>query len=163
MALFNGTFVQNFDAKGRVSIPAPFRAALRAGAVNIAASTEGPISLPLVLRPSEKVQCIEALTEARHQSQVAELEKLDPLSKEYDALATVLFADAYPVETDKEGRVIVLDMLLSHAGLSREGSVAFVGMGTRFQLWHPDNVPGHKATAQATNRERMERRREVAA
>jgi MraZ protein len=163
MALFNGTYVQNFDAKGRVSIPAPFRAALRAGAVNIAASGEGPVSIALVLRPSEKVRCIEALTETWHQSQVAELEKLDQLSEEYDALAMVLFADAYPIETDKEGRVIVHDMLLDHAGLSREGSVAFVGMGTRFQLWHPDNVPGHKATAQAINRERMERRREVAA
>src|SRR5580658_7241535 len=163
MALFNGTYVQNFDAKGRVSIPAPFRAALRAGAVSIAASGEGPVSIPLVLRPSEKVQCIEALTEVKHQSQVAELEKLDPLSEEYDALATVLFSDAYPTETDKEGRVIVHDMLLSHAGLSREGSVAFVGMGTRFQLWHPDKVSEQKATAQATNRERMERRREMAA
>jgi|HubBroStandDraft_1064217.scaffolds.fasta_scaffold72216_2 MraZ protein len=163
MALFNGTYVQNFDAKGRVSIPAPFRAALRAGAVSIAASGEGPVSIPLVLRPSEKVQCIEALTEVKHQAQVAELEKLDPLSEEYDALATVLFADAYPIETDKEGRVIVHDVLLSHAGLSREGSVAFVGMGTRFQLWHPDKVSGHKVTAQVTNRERMERRREMAA
>ena len=163
MALFNGTYVQNFDAKGRVSIPAPFRAALRAGAVNIAASGEGPVSIPLVLRPSEKVQCIEALTEARHQSQLAELEKLEALSEDYDALAILLFSDAYPIETDKEGRIIVHDMLLGHAGISREGSVAFVGMGTRFQLWHPDNVPGHKAMARDTNRERMARQRELVA
>ena len=52
MALFNGTYVQNFDAKGRVSVPASFRVALRAGAVNIAASGDGQISIPLVLRPS---------------------------------------------------------------------------------------------------------------
>ena len=162
MALFNGTYVQNFDAKGRVSIPASFRAALRAGAVNIAASNDGPVSIPMVLRPSDKARCIEALTEVKHQALAAELEKLDPLSEEYDALATVLFADAWPVETDKEGRVIVHDLLLGHAGISRTGSVAFVGMGTRFQLWHPDNVPGHKALAQATNRERMARQREAA-
>jgi MraZ protein len=163
MPLFNGTYVQNFDAKGRVSVPASFRAALRAGAVSISASTEGPVSIPLVLRPSEKAQCIEALTEEKHQDLLAELEKLDPLSEEYDALATVLFADAWPVETDKEGRVIVHDSLLTHAGISRSGTVAFVGMGTRFQLWHPDNVPGHKASAQATNRARMARQRQVAA
>jgi MraZ protein len=163
MALFNGTYVQNFDAKGRVSIPAPFRAALRAGAVNIAATNEGPISIPLVLRPSEKVQCIEGLTEMRHQAQIAELEKLDPLGEEYDLLATVLFADAWPIETDKEGRIIVHDALLGHAGISRDGSVAFVGLGTRFQLWHPDNVSGHKASAQAAYRARMVRQRETAA
>jgi len=163
MALFNGTYVQNFDAKGRVSIPASFRAALRAGAVNIDASEDGPVSIPLVLRPSEKVQCIEALTQVRHQSQVAELEKLDPLSEDYDALAMVLFADAWPIETDREGRVIIHDNLLGFAGISRTGSVAFVGLGTRFQLWHPDNVPGHKAAAQATNRARMARQREAVA
>ena len=162
MALFNGTYVQNFDAKGRVSVPASFRIALRAGAVNIPAATEGPVSIPLVLRPSGKAQCIEALTEVKHQALVAELEKLDPLSEEYDALATVLFADAWPVETDKEGRIIIHDALLDHAGLSRTGSIAFVGMGTRFQLWHPDNVSGHKASAQATYRARMARQREVA-
>jgi MraZ protein len=163
MALFNGTYVQNFDAKGRVSVPASFRAALRAGAVNIPQSGEGPVSIPLVLRPSEKAQCIEALTEQKHQGLVAELEKLDPLSEEYDALATVLFADAYPIETDKEGRIIVHDALLGHAGLSRSGTVAFVGMGTRFQLWNPDNVPGHKASAQAVNRQRMTRQKEMTA
>jgi MraZ protein len=163
MALFNGTYVQNFDAKGRVSVPASFRIALRAGAVGIPASNDGPVSIPLVLRPSDKAQCIEALTEVKHQALVAELEKLDPLSEEYDALAMVLFADAYPIETDKEGRIIVHDALLGHAGISRGGSVAFVGMGTRFQLWHPDNVPDHKASAQATNRARMARQREVAA
>jgi MraZ protein len=163
MALFNGTYVQNFDAKGRVSIPASFRAALRTGAVSVAASGDGPISIPLVLRPSEKVRCIEALTEVKHQALLAELEKLDPLSEEYDALATVLFADAWPIETDKEGRIIIHDTLLSHAGISRSGSVAFVGMGTRFQLWDPDSVHGHKAAAQATNRERMARLRQVAA
>ncbi len=161
MPLFNGTYVQNFDAKGRVSVPAAFRAALRAGAMNSAG--DGPAPIPLVLRPSDKVRCIEALTEARHQSLVDELEKLNPLSEEYDALATVLFADAWPIETDREGRIIVHDTLLSHAGISRSGSVAFVGMGTRFQLWHPDNVHGHKASAQATNRERMARLREAAA
>jgi MraZ protein len=163
MALFNGTYVQNFDAKGRVSVPASFRVALRGGAVNPPANGEGPTSIPLVLRPSDKGQCIEALTETRHLALVAELEKLDPLSEEYDALATVLFADAYPIETDKEGRIIVHDALLSHAGISRSGSVAFVGMGTRFQLWNPDNVPGRKAEAHAANRDRMARQREVAA
>jgi len=163
MPLFNGTYVQNFDAKGRVSIPALFRSVLRVGAVNPLPQTDGPVSIPLVMRPSEKGNCIEALTEERHLALVAELEKLDPLSEEYDTLATVLFADAYPIETDKEGRVIVPDPLLAHAGIDREGKVAFVGMGTRFQLWHPDNVPARKAEAQAAWRARASRQREATA
>lgn len=162
MPLFNGTYVQNFDLKGRVSIPASFRAALRAGAVTIADATEGPVSIPLVLRPSEKVQCIEAFTEMRHQSQVAELEKLDPLSEEYDALATVLFGDAYPIETDKEGRVIINERLLELAGISREAGVAFVGLGTRFQLWNPNDVSARKDEARARVRARNARQTEAA-
>ena len=157
MALFNGTFIQNFDAKGRVSIPALFRTALRGGAVNAIPQTEGPVSIPLVLRPSEKTRCIEGLTETRHQALVDELEKLDPLSDAYDALATVLFADAWPIETDKEGRVIIPDPLLRHAGIARDGSVAFIGLGTRFQIWHPDNVADHKAAARDAVRAREAR------
>jgi MraZ protein len=161
MALFNGTFVQNFDAKGRVSIPALFRTALRAGTVSATAQTDGPLSIPLVLRPSEKTRCIEGLTETRHQALVEELEKLDPLSDDYDALATVLFADAWPIETDKEGRVIIPDPLLRHAGIARDGSVAFIGLGTRFQIWHPDNVADCKTAARDANRARMTRQRDV--
>jgi MraZ protein len=146
-----------------VSIPASFRAALRAGAVSVSTVDDGPISIPLVLRPSDKVRCIEALTEQRHQALAAELEKLDPLSEEYDALATVLFADAYPIETDKEGRIIIHDALLGLAGITRAGSVAFVGMGTRFQLWNPDDVPGRKAAAHVTNSARVARQREAVA
>ncbi|MSP00283.1 MAG: cell division/cell wall cluster transcriptional repressor MraZ [Acetobacteraceae bacterium] len=163
MALFNGTYVQNFDSKGRVSIPASFRAALRAGVTNISSLGDGPASLPLVLRPSDKTLCIEALTEVKHQELAAELEKLDPLSEEYDALATVLFADAWPVETDKEGRVIVPDPLLNFAGIARAESVAFVGIGLSFQLWNPASVANRKAEAMAINKARVARHREAAA
>lgn len=150
--LFNGTFVQSFDAKGRVSVPARFRDALRAGSANPVPPTEANATTSLVLRPSDKVQCIEVWTEARHHTLIAELEKLDPLSDEYDALAIVLFSRAYPMETDKEGRVIVPDMLLSHAGIDRSDRVTFLGMGTRFELWNPALVEERVAGAISTNK-----------
>lgn len=162
MALFNGTFVQNFDQKGRISIPALFRGALRDGVANQAALPAGPCSLPLVLRPSEKVNCIEGFTEIRHQKQIEDLDQLDPLSEEYDALATVLFADAYPIETDKEGRIILQDGLLEFAGLSRDGAAAFVGLGHRFQIWHPDRVAAAKDAARQANAIRMARKKAAA-
>ena len=157
MALFNGTYVQNFDAKGRVSVPASFRVPLRAGAVSIPADSEGPVSIPLVLRPSEKTRCIEALTEVKHQALVAELEKLDPLSEEYDALATVLFADAWPIETDKEGRIIIHDTLLSHAGISRTRQCrvrrhghALSALAPGQCAWAQSLGPGHQSRADGT-------------
>ena len=54
MTQFMGTFTSRLDAKGRVSIPAPFRAALRE------ASEAGE----LVLRPSHKHTSIEAWPKA---------------------------------------------------------------------------------------------------
>ena len=94
-----------------------------------------------------------------------ELEKLDPLSEEYDALATVLFADAWPTETDKEGRIILQDGLLGHAGIARTGSVAFVGLGTRFQSLASETMsPRTRRTAQhSAYRARATRPMDVAA
>ena len=150
MAYFGGTFMQTFDQKWRVSVPAPFRAALKDGsdkARKLSALIDGAIPIPLVLRPSEKADCIEGWTEDRFAELTEVLDKLHPLSEEYDELAMVVYGDAYPTETDKEGRIIISDALLAHAGLSRAPtgkpagglkepvSVAFIGLGKRFQLW----------------------------
>ena len=155
MAHFSGTYVQNFDQKGRVSVPAPFRVALRAGCERLSTASDGPVAIPLVLRPSEKAACIEGWTESGFNGLLAELEKLDQLSAEYDALATVLYGDAYPMETDKEGRIIVPDALLAGAGISRGENVAFLGLGSRFQLWEPEAVAAQKAAALAVNAARL--------
>jgi MraZ protein len=160
MALFSGTHLQNFDAKGRVSVPAPFRAALRES--SSIATAHGPISIPLVLRPSDQSKCIEGWTEHRFNDLQAELEKLDPLSVEREALATVLFGDAHVMETDKEGRIIIDANLLTNAGISRDGQIAFLGLGTQFQIWNPGAMAEWKAAALAINNNRVSRRQQAA-
>lgn len=152
--LFNGTFVQNFDAKGRVSVPARFRDALRSGGANPGANTDGPV--PLILRPSDRLSCIEVWTESRHHQLIAELDKLDPLSEDYEAMAITLFADACPLETDKEGRVIIPEKLLAHAKVDRTDRITFLGMGTRFELWHPDMAEERVASARAAEHARRQ-------
>ena len=61
----------------------------------------------LVLRPSHKHPCIEGWPPAMFEALSAPLQQLDMFSEEQDDLAAALFADAYPVESDKEGRIIV--------------------------------------------------------
>jgi MraZ protein len=161
MALFSGTHYQNFDSKGRVSVPASFRNALRESS-SIAAAAPGPISIPLVLRPSNQARCIDGWTENRFSDLQAELDKLDPLSVEREALATVVFGDAHVMETDKEGRIIIDADLLSFAGIARGGQIAFLGLGTQFQIWDPDAVAEWKAAAQAINNERVASHRRAA-
>ena len=153
--LFNGTFVQNFDAKGRVSVPARFRDTLRSGGARPSGASDDPASL--ILRPSDKLPCIEVWTEARHARLIEELEKLDSLSEEYEAMAISLFATASPMDTDREGRVIIPDLLLTHAGIDRRDRVTFLGMGTRFELWRPDMVEARVSNAITAERARRER------
>ena len=168
MAPFSGTFHQSFDIKNRVSVPAAFRLTLRQGsarAVALAATTEGAIPVPLVLRPSEKSNSIECWTEDRFNALQVELDRLDPLSEEYDALATVLFGDAYPIDTDREGRILIPEALAAHANIAREpgARVVFLGMGTRFQLWDPAAIESRKITMLAINGARIAAERARAA
>ena len=123
-----GTHQTRVDAKGRMSVPAPFRATLRAG------STDGAASL--VLRPSHTYACIDAWPAAEFDALAARVDELDTFSADQDDLTTTLYADAWPVEPDKEGRIIVPDSLVQHAGLTQ--SVIFMGLGRWFQIWEPE-------------------------
>jgi MraZ protein len=123
-----GTHQSRFDAKGRMSVPAPFRTALRA------TSPDG--SAALVLRPSHKHLCIEGWPAASFAALAERFDRMDVFSADEDDLTTALYADAWPVEPDKEGRISVPDSLVRHAGLTE--SVVFIGRGRIFQIWEPE-------------------------
>lgn len=142
MNAFLGTHQNRFDAKGRVSIPAPFRAALRAqAAINEAL---------VILRPSHLHPCIEAWPSAAFASLAAPLGDIDVFSEDHDDLAASLYADAYPLDADKEGRIILPENLRQHAGLSDE--IAFMGMGRTFQIWEPAAAARRREEARLRSR-----------
>ena len=144
MTHFLGTHQNRLDAKGRVSIPATFRAALRAD------GSEGGI--PLVLRPSHTHPCVEGWPAAAFHALATPLQTLDVFSEEHDDLAAALYADAYPVEADREGRIVLPDALAGHAGLS--DSVVFMGLGRTFQIWEPAAAERRRASARERARSR---------
>lgn len=148
MTHFLGTHQNRLDAKGRVSVPAPFRASLKAQS-NVAGTTGG---VPLVLRPSHQHPCIEAWPEKAFQALAEPLDRLDHFSLEHDDLAAALYADAYMAETDKEGRIVLPDSLVAHAGLSE--AVVFMGLGRTFQIWEPAAAERRRAEARERARER---------
>lgn len=143
MTTFMGTHLNRLDAKGRVSVPAPFRTALRAG------SDDGVAAL--VLRPSHKHPCIEAWPAAVFQALETPLDRLDLFSEAHDDLAASLYADAWPVEADREGRIVLPESLVAHAGLSEQ--VAFLGLGRTFQIWEPAAAERRRAEARERARE----------
>jgi MraZ protein len=130
MSNFFGSHLNRLDAKGRVSVPASFRNVLK----KIACETDGPVSM--ILRPSHTQACIEAWPLSRFEKLGEKLEGYDVFSDEYNALSKAIYGNAYEVESDREGRILLSDKMLKHAGLS-EG-VLFMGVGATFEIWEPE-------------------------
>lgn len=149
MAQFLGTHKAKLDSKGRVSVPGPFRTTLR----SLRDHDNGELEVTVVLRPSHQYPCIEAWPENAFQALTAELDRFNEISEEHEDLATTLFADAYPLESDKEGRILVPEDLLRHAGIT--GPIAFMGIGSRFQIWEPDAAEARREQARQRTREQQ--------
>ena len=145
MSHFLGTHANRVDAKGRVSIPAPFRTALRL------LCPEGEVSL--VLRNSHNHACIEGWPTRYFQELGTPLQLLDVFGADQDDMAVSIYADAHSVESDKEGRIVLPGGLLQHASLS--DMVVFMGLGRIFQIWEP--VAAERRTAEARERARARR------
>lgn len=142
VSVFLGTHQNRFDAKGRVSIPASFRAALRAQVK--------PDESLVILRPSHLHPCIEAWPSAAFASLAGPVEALDIFSDDHDDLAASLYADAYPIDADKEGRIILPDVLKRHANLVDE--ISFMGLGRVFQIWEPEAAAKRREEARSQAR-----------
>jgi MraZ protein len=145
MTQFLGTHVNKLDAKGRVSVPASFRAVLK--------SPDAGNGTQLILRPSHKFPCIEAWPAAIFEELAEPLERLDLFSEEHEDMAAALYPDAFPVDADKEGRIVLPDDLVTHAGLT--DAVVFMGMGRTFQIWEPAAAERRRAEARVRARERQ--------
>lgn len=126
-----GSHQNKVDGKGRVSIPAPFRAALR----RYAGAREEDAPCRMVLRPSHLLSCVEAWPELLFDRLAEDLDRRPLFSEEYDDLAATIFSEVVAVETDREGRIVLPESLASHAHI--DGVVQFVGFGRHFRLWHP--------------------------
>lgn len=132
MALFLAAFVNKVDRKGRVSVPAPFRAALETTQTE-EAQAGGPAGL--VLFRSHSHVCLEGFSMTTMQELSDRLDHFDLFSSEQDDLATAIFGAASQLHIDGDGRVILPPDLVSYAGL--EEQAVFVGMGRKFQIWNP--------------------------
>ena len=130
VALFSSTFVNKVDRKGRVSVPASFRAELASQVV-----------AGVVAFRSVKYPALDASGYDRLEDITQRLDELPEFSDERDALASVL-ADAQQMTFDSEGRITLPQALAEHAGITE--NVAFVGVGRTFQLWEPQRYQTHR-------------------
>ena len=125
MALFLSSYENRLDTKGRISVPASFRAAI---------SKEDFAGV--ILFRSFTNNCIEGLTMSRMEQMASATDKMGVFDSELDDLTAMLFADARQLAFDVTGRVVIPSDLLKHAVIT--DSAVFVGRGNSFQIWNPD-------------------------
>lgn len=137
VARFLGRQVKRIDAKGRVSIPAPFRAVLTGEGF------DGLFCLRSLTHPA-----VDAGGSALLASIETTLARHDPFSAEHTALAALLYGQGDGPALDTEGRMVMPDWIREATGITTE--VLFVGLGTRFQMWAPERFAAHEMQARAT-------------
>jgi MraZ protein len=122
--------VNRVDAKGRVSIPAPFRAVLARDGF------EG-----LYVHPSLDAEALDCGGNTLIAQIEGLLETFSPFSEERDTYSTALLGTSEILKIDSEGRVILTESLKQYAGVTSE--VTFVGQGYKFQIWEPSRFRAH--------------------
>jgi MraZ protein len=142
MALFLSTFVNKVDAKGRVSVPAAFRAALTQ-----------EVFQGFVAFRSYKHNAIECCSHSRMALLSGSLDNLDLFSEEQDDLTATIFADALQLPFDGDGRIILPKKLSDFAHITDRA--AFVGRGATFQIWSPEEFEPIQEQARVRAKERQ--------
>ena len=138
--LFLNTHVNKVDRKGRVSVPASFRAALA-----------GQSSGGIVAFPSFRAPAIEVVDRERMEQLSSSADDLAQFSGQRDDIATAIFSQAAELPFDGEGRIILPQAMAEHAGIGE--LAAFVGLGRSFQIWEPQAFERHRREAQDRVRE----------
>jgi MraZ protein len=135
MAVFLSSFVNKIDKKGRVSVPAPFRAAL-------GADTQG-----IVVFRSLQYEALEGCSTAHLELLSESLEKQDLEPDVFELIETTIFGGSVQLPFDGEGRISLPQTLISGVGITDE--VAFVGRRKTFQIWDPKKLAAHEAEARS--------------
>jgi MraZ protein len=117
--MFLGQYQHSVDDKGRLMIPARFRESLAEGAF----ITQGFDKCLMVMTDAYFKQVYERINA---------MNLADPVARQ---LRRLLLSNAYPVEVDKVGRILVPANLRTFAALESEAIVA--GQGDYFEVWTP--------------------------
>ncbi|MFO7741532.1 MAG: division/cell wall cluster transcriptional repressor MraZ [Anaerolineae bacterium] len=118
--MFLGEFVHVLDSKGRLTIPAKFRAELDTGLV--------------VTRGIDR--CLAVFPKPEWQQLAEQVSELPLTNRQARAFQRLLFANASEVAPDNQGRVLIPPRLREYAAL--DGEVVVAGLNTHIELWNPE-------------------------
>jgi MraZ protein len=136
MDRFVAHYTNRIDAKGRVSLPAAFRAILVRDGLE-ALHVHPAFGLPTF--------------DCGGQRLLSELDQLiarfPAYSRERELISHRVFGGSLQLKLDGEGRFVVPDTIRAHAGIA--DALVFVGMGYKFQIWSPERFAEREAAAEA--------------
>lgn len=113
-----GTYTPKIDDKGRVALPAKFRAQLGSGFV--------------MARGQER--CVYVLPMTEFQRMTTQIQRTSMSNKSARDYLRVFLSGAVDEEPDKQGRIVVPQMLRDYASLGNE--IVVIGVGTRAEIWN---------------------------
>ncbi len=131
--MFLGQFQHNLDDKGRLMIPARFRELLEGGAY--------------ITQGFDK--CLMVLTEAYFKQVYERIEAMNLADPTARMLRRLILANAYPVEADKVGRILVPQNLRTFLSVT-SGELVVAGQGDYFEVWMPATWAEQMALLQDT-------------
>jgi len=134
MALFLSTTVNKVDKKGRVSVPAGFRAALGDGLAD-----------GIVVFRSLQHDALDACSVKHLEILSQSLERLNLAPQMYELIETTIFGGSVQLPVDSDGRIILPQPMLEAVGIDEEA--AFVGRRRTFQIWNPQKFALVEAAA----------------
>jgi MraZ protein len=117
--VFRGTFEYSLDNRGRIPIPARYRASFGTGAV-LVESQDG---------------CVEVYTSEAYEKEAEFLITQRPTRKKARRLRRGFFGRSLDAELDGQGRILLPPRLRQHGDL--DGPVLIVGRGECLELWNP--------------------------
>ncbi len=118
--MFLGQFQHTLDDKGRLMVPARYRDLLAAGAY--------------ITQGFDK--CLMVMTEEHFNEVYAILNGLNMADQSARMLRRLILSNAYQVEVDRVGRILVPQNLREFLGVP-SGELIVAGQGEYFEVWTP--------------------------
>jgi MraZ protein len=136
---FRGEYTFKVDAKGRVSIPAPFRRVIEAGDPDY---TEGLRPQFVIVYGPDDQNFLEGYTIAEAQALENKINLLpnSPLKRRLIKEKITLSHDS---EIDPDGRLVLPARLRDKIALN--GEAVFMGTLNTFRIWSPEQYEAHMA------------------
>jgi len=121
--VFRGANAINLDSKGRIAIPAKYRARIKESCDNQLVVTCDPYD-----------NCLLIFTLDHWEATEQDLQGLSNSKPVHRKIKRIMLAHATEVDMDNSGRVLIPALLRERANLHKE--VMLIGQGKTFQLWN---------------------------